>query len=139
MQPFLETVRKKQDRERTQKDHNEAQRSESGSVGDQELTELGLTQHPDCAHNHAPSKIFHVKSCMIDQSQSETEQDRDDSGKQDKKSNVGFQSVSAENIYPDICLVSAVNRIDNSGVIGGVSGQFNTELFAGIGSINRKT
>lgn len=43
MQPFLETVRKKQDRERTQKDHNEAQRSESGSVGDQELTELGFT------------------------------------------------------------------------------------------------
>ena len=137
MQTFLETVRKKQDRERTQKDHNEAQRSESGSVGDQELTELGFTQHPDGAHNHAPSKIFRVKSCMIDQSQSETEQDRDDSGKQDKKSNVGFQSVSAENIYPDICLVSAVNRIDNSGVIGGVGGQFNTELFAGIGSINR--
>ena len=74
---------------------------------------------------------------MIDQSQSETEQDRDDSGKQDKKCNVGFQSVSAENVYPDICLVSAVNRIDNSGVIGGVGGQFNAELFAGIGSINR--
>lgn len=74
---------------------------------------------------------------MIDQSQSEAEQDRDDSGKQDKKCNVGFQSVSAENVYPDICLVSAVNRIDNSGVIGGVSGQFNTELLAGIGSINR--
>ena len=69
---------------------------------------------------------------MIDQSQSETEQDRDDSGKQDKKSNVGFQSVSAENIYPDICLVSAVNRIDNSGVIGGVGGQFNAELLSGI-------
>ena len=48
-----------------------------------------------------------------------------------------FEIVSAENIYPDICLVSTVNRIDNSGVIGGVGGQFNTELFAGIGSINR--
>ncbi len=137
MQPFLNAVRIKKDRERTQKDHNEAQRTKGGGVGNQDLPEFGLTQHPYSAHDHAPSKIFHIKACVVNDSKGKAEEDRNDPGKQDEKRNISFQSVFAENLYPDIGSVPTVDGIDNAGIVGCVSGQFNAEFFACVGSVDR--
>ena len=70
---------------------------------------------------------------MIDHAECQAEKDRYQTGKKDEKGNISCRSVLIQNSEPDICFVTAENRIDNTGIIISMGCQFDAEFFAGIG------
>ena len=49
-----------------------------------------------------------------------------------KKCDVSGLSVMVKDQLPDVSFISAENLVHNTGIVGGVGGQFNAELLSGI-------
>ena len=69
---------------------------------------------------------------MVHKTKGKAEKNGGQSCKQGEKCDVSGQSVMAEDQLPDVRFISAENLVHNTGIVGGVGGQFNAELLSGI-------
>ena len=65
---------------------------------------------------------------MVHKTKGKAEKNGGQSCKQGEKCDVSGQSVMAEDQLPDVSFISAENLVHNTGIVGGVGGQFNAEL-----------
>ena len=119
---MLHTVCIKQKWDWSKEDHNEAQGAQGRGIGNEQLADFGLAQHPDRTHNHAPAKILHVKACVVHKSKHKAEKNGSQACEQEEKSHVGGKPVTAEDQLPDVGFVSTENLVHNTGIVGGVGG-----------------
>ena len=69
---------------------------------------------------------------MVHKTKGKAEKNGGQSCKQGEKCDVSSQSVMVEDQLPDVRFISAENLVHNTGIVGGVGGQFNAELLSGI-------
>lgn len=69
---------------------------------------------------------------MVHKTKGKAEKNGGQSCKQGEKCDVSGLSVMVKDQLPDVSFISAENLVHNTGIVGGVGGQFNAELLSGI-------
>ena len=132
MASILYAVRIEQKRKRAEHDHDKAQGCKRRGIGNEDLSDLGFSEHPYRSHEHAPAKILHVKGRVINDSQRDTEQNGGDCSKQNKEGNVRRYAIFIVDGFPDRGRIAAVDWIDQAGIVGGVGRKLNAKLLPGV-------
>ena len=96
------------------------------------MPQLRFSEHPCSAHEHTPAEVFHIKACFIDDTECEAEQDRRQSGKQDKEGNERFQLIAVKDGMPDVSFIATINIIYHTGILMRPGRQLNAKLLPGI-------